>query len=95
MDDTMPGNSKQTSSSQGSSGASSSSNKVPANSVYQAYQTLQVELHTPPDLVKKQFRKLTLSYHPDLPNGSEEKMKALVNAYDEIKRYWQTSAHAL
>lgn len=95
MDDKIPGN-QQKASSQRSSGASSSFQKEPANSIYQAYRTLQVDLHAPPELVKKQFRKLTLSYHPDLPNGSEEKMKTIINAYDELKRYWQTSSvHAL
>jgi DnaJ-domain-containing protein 1 len=67
----------------------------PVNSIYQAYRTLQVEMGAPQEHVKKQFRKLTLSYHPDLPNGSEEKMKVIIGAYEEIKRYWQTSAHAL
>jgi len=69
--------------------------KSPDNSIYQAYRTLQVDSGASPELVKKQFRKLTLSHHPDLPNGSEEKMKAIIGAYEEIKRYWQLSAHAL
>lgn len=67
----------------------------PGNSIYQAYQTLQVQMGASQETVKKQFRKLTLSYHPDLPNGSEEKMKAIIGAYEEIKRFWQMSAHAL
>lgn len=61
------------------------------NPVYKAYQTLQLAWNAPPEAVKKQFRKLTLSHHPDLPSGSEEKMKAIVAAYHEIKRYWQAS----
>lgn len=69
--------------------------KTPDNSIYQAYRTLQVEMGASQELVKKQFRKLTLSHHPDLPEGSEEKMKAIIGAYEEIKRYWQLSAHAL
>ncbi len=62
------------------------------NLVYQAYRTLESPLGASPDQVKKQFRKLTLSHHPDLPTGSEEKMKAIVGAYQELQRYWQTSA---
>jgi DnaJ-domain-containing protein 1 len=79
-----------------SSGSAGTASSVPpTNRIYQAYRTLQVDPHASPEVVKKQFRKLTLSYHPDLPNGSEEKMKAIIHAYDELKRYWQTSAHAL
>ena len=66
------------------------------NGVLQAHQTLQVSLGASPDEVKRQFRKLTLTHHPDVPSGSEEKMKAIIGAYEEIKRYWQLSeAHAL
>jgi hypothetical protein len=64
---------------------------APQNPIYQAHQTLEVTVGAAPELVKKQFRKLTLQHHPDLPNGSEEKMKALVGAYQEIQRYWQAS----
>jgi hypothetical protein len=81
--------------SSGSARGSQSFASTPTNRIYQAYRTLQVDLHASPDLVKKQFRKLTLSYHPDLPDGSEEKMKAIINAYDELKKYWQMSTHAL
>jgi hypothetical protein len=61
------------------------------NPVYQAYQTLNIPFGTTPELAKKQFRKLTLQHHPDLPNGSEETMKTLVGAYQELQRYWQAS----
>lgn len=62
------------------------------NPVRQAYQTLKIDWGASPEAVKKQFRKLTLSHHPDLPGGSDEKMKTIINAYDAIKQYWQTSA---
>lgn len=81
----------------GASGSSRSNRQhgaaqaVMNNPVIQAFQTLQVTAGTAPDAVKKQFRKLTLQYHPDLPNGSEEKMKDLVGAYQELQRYWQVS----
>lgn len=91
MDDEMP-RSGQSRQSQGHSRQKAAS---PENSVYQAYRTLQVEANASREQVKKQFRKLTLSYHPDLPNGSEEKMKSIIGAYEEIKRYWQMTAHAL
>jgi hypothetical protein len=64
---------------------------APQNPVYQAHQVLEVAFGSSPETVKKQFRKLTLQHHPDLPNGSEEKMKTLVGAYQELQRYWQAS----
>ncbi len=63
----------------------------PANPVYQAYRTLRLDWGAPADAVKRQFRRLTLEYHPDLPTGSEEKMKSLLAAYQEIQRFWQQS----
>lgn len=57
-----------------------------------AYQLLNLDFPSPPEQVKQQFRKLTLAHHPDLPGGDEERMKALVNAYHDIKRYWNTLA---
>jgi hypothetical protein len=63
--------------------------------VLQACRILEVTLGASPETVKKQFRKLTLSYHPDLPGGNEEKMKTLVGAYEELKRYWGTQSQVL
>ncbi|HEY9686123.1 MAG TPA: DnaJ domain-containing protein [Coleofasciculaceae cyanobacterium] len=63
-----------------------------SNPVLLAFQTLELSWGASPDLVKKQFRRLTLSHHPDLAGGSEEKMKAIVAAYQEIQRYLQVSA---
>lgn len=62
------------------------------NPVYQAYQSLGLKWGEPAEAVKKQFRKLTLSHHPDLAGGSEEKMKTIVAAYQEIQRYWQQTS---
>ncbi len=36
--------------------------------------------------VRSQFRQMALQYHPDTPGGSSEKMKAILAAYDLIKR---------
>lgn len=68
---------------------------TPASSIMRAYQTLEITFGAAPEQVKKQFRKMTLQHHPDLPSGSEEKMKALVGAYQEIQRYWETTSAAL
>lgn len=57
--------------------------------VYRAYHTLQLDSAATPEEVKKQFRRLTLAHHPDLPGGDEETMKALVGAYQELRRYWR------
>lgn len=34
--------------------------------------------------IKKQYRKLALQYHPDKPNGDEQKMKEIVGAYQRL-----------
>lgn len=68
---------------------------TPASTVMRAYQTLGIAFGAAPEQVKKQFRKMTLQHHPDLPSGSEEKMKTLVGAYQEIQRYWEATAAAL
>lgn len=68
---------------------------APGNTIITAFQTLEVDFGTPPERVKKQYRQLTLKHHPDLPNGSEEKMKAIVGAYQEIQRYWEKASVAL
>ncbi len=40
---------------------------------------------TLPD-VKKQFRQLTLLHHPDVPGGCATRMKAIIAAYDRLKK---------
>lgn len=67
----------------------------PDSTIIKAFQTLEITVGASPEAVKKQFRKLTLSHHPDLPTGSEEKMKTIVGAYQTLQRYWQTMATAL
>ncbi|WP_373532590.1 J domain-containing protein [Vampirovibrio sp.] len=67
----------------------------PGTLVEQAYQTLEMPVGASPEQVKKQFRQMTLRHHPDLPSGSEEKMKALVGAYQQLQRYWATVSVAL
>jgi DnaJ-domain-containing protein 1 len=91
------GSQKQANAGSASGGAGRVNGSAGSSSVViQAHQTLQVPLGATPEDVKRQFRKLTLTHHPDVPSGSEEKMKAIIGAYEEIKRYWQLSeAHAL
>lgn len=36
--------------------------------------------------VKKQFRQLTLTHHPDVPGGCANRMKAIIAAYDRLKK---------
>jgi DnaJ-class molecular chaperone len=79
----------------GSSPHGHSTRSGSTHAVVEAHHMLQVAFDASPEEVKKQFRKLTLSHHPDVPNGSTEKMKAIIGAYEEIKRYWQTRACAL
>jgi len=97
MGDEAPGARQQSRAGGSSSGSRSTGSQAGVqNVVLQAHQTLQVAFGASEAEVKKQFRKLTLSHHPDVPSGSEEKMKAIIGAYEEIKRFWQTSAaHAL
>ena len=71
---------------------SSYASRPPESSIQRAFKTLEVTFNAPPDTVKKQFRRLPLSHPTDMPNGSEEKMKALVGAYHELQRYWQPAA---
>lgn len=62
------------------------------NPILQAFKTLDLPVNAVPDTVKKQFRQLTLKHHPDLPNGCEETMKAIVGAYQQIQHYWKQAA---
>lgn len=80
-----------------SQGSSSGSGQAQGSThaVIQAFQVLEMPFGASQIEVKKQFRKLTLSHHPDVPNGSEEKMKAIIGAYEELKRYWQACASTI
>lgn len=55
--------------------------------VEQAYASLELPLGSDKETVKRQFRQLTLRFHPDVPGGSSEKMKRILSAYDAIRRY--------
>ena len=46
------------------------------------YETLQVPLSASAELIKKQYRKLSLQWHPDRKGGDESKFKQLTAAYE-------------
>lgn len=94
MGDEAPRNHHKSRSHQGS-GSRQGYVSRPDNKILQAFQTLGVSAGASQEAVKKQYRQMTLQYHPDLPNGNEEKMKAIVGAYQELQRYWSTQAVAL
>jgi DnaJ family protein B protein 4 len=48
------------------------------------YETLQVAPDAPGDVIKKQYRKLSLDFHPDRPNGNAGKFKELNEAYEML-----------
>ncbi len=52
----------------------------------QAYQTLGLPWGATLEATKKQFRKLTLKHHPDMPGGDEERMKSIIRAYETVRR---------
>src|SRR5881628_2285425 len=52
------------------------------------YQTLGVQRGASDDDIKKAYRKLAMTYHPDRNNGAkeaEEKFKAITEAYDVLR----------
>jgi len=46
------------------------------------YETLGIEENASPREIKKAYRKLSLKYHPDKPNGNSEKFLEIKGAYD-------------
>ena len=48
------------------------------------YDTLQVPSNAANDIIKKQYRKLSLDCHPDRPNGNAAKFKELNEAYEVL-----------
>jgi hypothetical protein len=60
----------------------------PTSPLEKAYSVLQLHPQvTNFQDVKKQFRQLTLKFHPDMPGGNTERMKELIGAYETIKRF--------
>ena len=73
---------------------SASGRSAEENAVFQAFRTLQGPWGSDEMVVKRQFRQLTLTHHPDVPGGSEEKMKSIIAAYHDVQRFWKASRHA-
>ena len=72
------------------------SNSYSQSRVYKSdpYQVLQIEKNADIEDIKKQFRKLSKKYHPDVTSNlpenekkeAEIKMKEIINAYESIKK---------
>ena len=50
------------------------------------YTTLHLLPSAPPELVRSAYKCLATLYHPDKPTGDVEKMKALNNAFDQLRQ---------
>jgi DnaJ-class molecular chaperone len=48
------------------------------------YDTLQVPSNAPADIIKKQYRKLSLEHHPDRTGGDSDKFKEINEAYEVL-----------
>lgn len=48
------------------------------------YQILNVQQNASMDEIKKQYRKLSLEFHPDRPHGNAEKFKLINEAYETL-----------
>lgn len=48
------------------------------------YDILNVSQQSSPDEIKKNYRKLSLEFHPDRPNGNAEKFKKISEAYETL-----------
>ena len=48
------------------------------------YKTLGINKNAGKDEIKKSYRKLSLEYHPDRPNGNAEKFKKVNEAYETL-----------
>ena len=48
------------------------------------YECLGIKKNASKDEIKKAFRKLSLQFHPDRPNGNSEKFKQINEAYETL-----------
>lgn len=53
-----------------------------------AYQTLNLSPEATFLQIRKQFRQLTLQYHPDIATGNPEQMKQILSAYETLKKHF-------
>ena len=57
------------------------------------YDTLQIPSTATPEQIKKQFRKLSLEYHPDRPNGNASLFQQINEAYEVLSDPVKRSAY--
>lgn len=50
------------------------------------YDVLGIPRNATDDEIKKAYRKLATQYHPDKPDGNEEKFKEIANAYEQLTK---------
>jgi len=48
------------------------------------YDILGIETNATAEQIKKQYRKLSMEFHPDRPNGNAEKFKTINEAYEQL-----------
>lgn len=57
------------------------------------YDILQIERSATQSEIKSAYRKLAIKYHPDKPNGNEEKFKKIAEAYDVLSDTFKRSQY--
>lgn len=57
------------------------------------WQVLGVSPNASEEEIKKAYREKAMEYHPDRPNGSEEKFKEISAAYDQITKFSSNKSH--
>jgi len=57
------------------------------------WQLLGVSPNASEEEIKKAYRERAMKYHPDRPNGDEEKFKEISAAYDQITKFNSNKSH--